>query len=103
MVERFEQIYKMQSEADMKLMFVIVRNSDADMVVQSLVEHHCRVTRLASTGGFLRHGNVTLITGFEEDQVQAVIDLLHETCHPPEDSQNSATIFVVDMPYFEQI
>jgi uncharacterized protein YaaQ len=87
----------------MKLMFVVVHDSDADTVVQALVENHYRVTRVASTGGFLRHGNVTLMTGIEEDQVQVVIDLLHQACCPPEDSQHRATIFVVDMPYFEQI
>jgi uncharacterized protein YaaQ len=87
----------------MKLMFVVIRDSDADSVVQALVENHYRVTRMASTGGFLRHGNVTLMTGIEADHVQAVIDLLHQTCCPPEDSQHRATIFVVDMPYFEQI
>ena len=87
----------------MKLMFVIVIDSDADAVVQALVENHYRVTRMASTGGFLRHGNVTLMTGIEADQVQVIIDLLHQTCCPPEDSQHRATIFVVDMPYFEQI
>jgi uncharacterized protein YaaQ len=87
----------------MKLMFVIVRDDDADSVVQTLVENHYRVTRVASTGGFMRHGNVTLMTGVEEDQVQAVIGFLHQVCCPPEDPQHRATIFVVDMPYFEQI
>jgi uncharacterized protein YaaQ len=87
----------------MKLMFVVVHDVDADAVVQSLVENHYRVTRMASTGGFLRHGNVTLMTGIEENQVQPVIDLLHEACCPPEDLQHRATIFVVDMPFFEQI
>ena len=87
----------------MKLMFVIVRDVDADTVVQALVENDYRVTRVASTGGFMRRGNVTLMIGVEENKVQAVIDLLHQACCPPEDSQHRATIFVVDMPYFEQI
>ena len=87
----------------MKLMFVIVRDVDADTVVQVLVENDYRVTRVASTGGFMRRGNVTLMIGVEENKVQAVIDLLHQACCPPEDSQHRATIFVVDMPYFEQI
>lgn len=87
----------------MKLMFVVVHDADADRVVQALVKNDYRVTRVASTGGFLRHGNVTLMTGVEEDKVQLVIDLLHQVCCPPEDSQHRATIFVVDMPYFEQI
>jgi uncharacterized protein YaaQ len=87
----------------MKLMFVIVRDTDAEIVVQSLVENEYRVTRVASTGGFMRRGNVTLMIGVEEDKVQMVINLLHQVCCPPEDSQHRATIFVVDMPYFEQI
>jgi uncharacterized protein YaaQ len=87
----------------MKLMFVIVRDTDSENVVQSLIENDYRVTRVASTGGFLRHGNVTLMIGTEEEKIQAVIDLLHQVCSPPEDSQHRATIFVVDMPYFEQI
>ena len=58
---------------------------------------------MASTGGFKRYGNVTLIIGIKEDQVKVVINLLHQACCPPEDTQHRATIFVVDMPYFEQI
>jgi uncharacterized protein YaaQ len=90
-------------EVDMKLMFVIVRHEDADNVVQMLVNNGYRVTRVASTGGFMRHGNATLMIGVEEEKVQTVIDLLRQACCPPEDSQHSATVFVVDMPYFEQI
>ena len=84
-------------------MFIVVRDANADSVVQALVENNYRVTRVASTGGFMRRGNVTLMTGIKEDQVQAVIDLLHQVCCPPEDPEHRATIFVVDMPYFEQI
>jgi uncharacterized protein YaaQ len=53
----------------MKLMFVVVRDADADNVVQALVENDNRVTCVASTGGFLRHGIVTLMIGIEEDKV----------------------------------
>jgi uncharacterized protein YaaQ len=84
-------------------MFVVIRDKDNDNVVQALIESDYRVTRVASTGGFLRSGNVTLMIGLEDDKIQTVIDLLHQTCCPPEESQHRATIFVVDMPYFEQI
>jgi uncharacterized protein YaaQ len=87
----------------MKLMFVIIRDKDNEVVVQALVENDYRVTRMASTGGFLRRGNVTLMIGVEADQVQAVIDMLRQVCCPPEESHHRATVFVVDMPYFEQI
>jgi uncharacterized protein YaaQ len=87
----------------MKLIIAIVRDVDAGSVVEQLVAHDHRVTRVASTGGFLRRGNVTLLIGSEERQVQAVIDLLRDTCSPPEPGQHRATIFVVNSPHFEQI
>lgn len=86
-----------------KLVIAIVRDIDAGDVVEQLVAHRYRVTRVASTGGFLRRGNVTLLIGVEEQQVQAVIDVLKNTCSPPEPNQHRATIFVVDAPHFEQI
>jgi len=56
-----------------------------------------------STGGFLRRGNVTLLIGIESDKVDAVIELLRNACHPADPNHHRATVFVVDMPYFEQI
>lgn len=87
----------------MKLMIVIVRDTDDENVIQVLVKHEFRVTRMASTGGFLRRGNVTLLIGVESEKVDAVIELLREACQPADPSQHRATVFVVDMPYFEQI
>ena len=87
----------------MKLMFMIVRDVDADNVLQGLVDNHYRVTRVASTGGFMRHGNVTMMSGIEDGQVENVISLLKRLCCPSDESGHSATVFVVDMPYYEQI
>jgi uncharacterized protein YaaQ len=86
-----------------KLVITIVRDVDAGPVIEQLVTHGHRVTRVASTGGFLRRGNVTLLIGVEEQQVQAVIDILRDTCSPPGPNQYRATMFVVDAPHFEQI
>ena len=87
----------------MKLIIAIVRDIDAGPVIEELITHGHRVTRVASTGGFLRRGNVTLLIGTEERQVQPVIDLLQDTCSAPEPDQHRATIFVVDAPHFEQV
>jgi uncharacterized protein YaaQ len=87
----------------MKLMIVIVRDTDDENAIQVLVKNNFRVTRMASTGGFLRRGNVTLLIGIESEKVDQVIDLLREACHPADSDQHRATVFVVDMPYFEQI
>ena len=87
----------------MKLIIAIVRDLDAGPVIEQLVTHGHRVTRVASTGGFLRRGNVTLLIGAEEHHVEPVIDILRDTCAPPEPGQYRATIFVVDAPHFEQV
>lgn len=88
---------------EMKLVIAIVRDVDAGPVIDQLITHHHRVTRVASTGGFLRRGNVTLLIGVDEHEVQPVIDILRDTCNPPEPEQYRATIFVVDASHFEQI
>jgi uncharacterized protein YaaQ len=87
----------------MKLIIAIVRDVDAGPVVTRLVDDGYRVTRIASTGGFLRRGNVTLLIGIEAGQVDEVISRLRETCTPPEPGQYRATLFVVDATHFEQI
>ncbi|MBN1963198.1 MAG: cyclic-di-AMP receptor [Anaerolineae bacterium] len=87
----------------MKLIIAIVRDVDAGPVIERLVSDGHRVTRVASTGGFLRRGNATLLIGVEEERVDPVIDILRDTCAPPEPGQHRATIFVVDAPHFEQV
>ena len=87
----------------MKLMIVILRDFDSDEVIQALIKDDFRVTRVASTGGFLRQGNVTLLIGVEEERVEAVLEILRQTCSPSAGDQHRATVFVVDLPYFEQI
>jgi uncharacterized protein YaaQ len=87
----------------MKLIIAIVWDKDAGSVIEHLVGQDYRVTRVASTGGFLRRGMVTLLIGVAEQHVQSVIDALREMCCPPEPGQHGATIFVVDAPHFEQI
>jgi len=87
----------------MKLVIAIVQDKDAEAVIEELVTQDRRVTRVASTGGFLRRGNVTLLIGVEEQDVQPVIDLLRGMCSPPDPGHHRATIFVVDAPHFEQV
>jgi uncharacterized protein YaaQ len=87
----------------MKLMIVILRDIDGEDVIYQLIQNGYRVTRMASTGGFFRRGNVTLLIGVDADKVEAVFDLLRATCKPGEANYHRATVFVVNMPLFEQI
>jgi uncharacterized protein YaaQ len=62
-----------------KLVVTVIQNEVADAVVDALLEAEYRATRLASTGGFLRRGNTTLLIGADEDQVDQVLDLVAST------------------------
>ena len=80
----------------MKLVLAIVRDTEAEMLVRRLIQGSFRVTRIASSGGFLRRGSVTLVIGVEAEQVQAVIDTLREASGPAEPGQHRVTLFVID-------
>ena len=60
----------------MKLLVFVVESALADPTVDALVEQGFRVTRLASTGGFLRRGNTTLLVGVEENLVERAMALV---------------------------
>jgi uncharacterized protein YaaQ len=72
-------------------------------MVSRLVAQGYRVTRIASSGGFLRKGSVTLVIGVEAERVQSVIDLLKEVGGTAEPGQHRVTLFVVNALRFEQI
>jgi uncharacterized protein YaaQ len=62
----------------MKMIMVILSNAQADAVVEVLLEKGQRVTRLASTGGFLRQGNTTLIVGAEDSIAQDIQETVQQ-------------------------
>ena len=87
----------------MKLMIAVIRDVDDMPVLNQLIAKDFRVTRVASTGGFLRKGNVTLFIGLPEERVNEAVRIFQDTCCPPESNRHRATIFVVDAPHFEQV
>ena len=50
----------------MKLILAVIRDKDANAAADALGRARIGVTKLASTGGFLRDGNTTLLVGVEE-------------------------------------
>lgn len=86
----------------MKMIIVIVRDHDADALTQAFTAGNFRVTRVASTGGFLRSGVVTMLLGVEDDQVDAAIRLTREAL-PPKEGEKRATLFVVPVQNYVQV
>ena len=86
----------------MKMIIVIVKDHDADALTQAFTAASFRVTRVASTGGFLRSGVVTILLGVEDEQVDPAIKVVQDTL-PPKEDQKRATLFVVPVQRFEQV
>ena len=110
----------------MKLVFAIVNNEDGNIVMRELNKAGFSVTKMASTGGFLRAGNTTLLVGTEEEDVKKVVELIQKHSmkrkqivftpepyvgsmggdygsYPEEIETGGATIFVVDVEHFEKV
>ena len=63
-----------------KLLVAVVHELDADQVISALEEAGHRVTRIPSTGGYLRMDNSTLLMGVEDEAVSAVLAILEREC-----------------------
>ena len=110
----------------MKMIYAIVRNDNEDDVVTQLTQHNYSVTRLSTTGGFLRKGNTTLMIGADDEKVDEVISLIKQECGqhqkltvnmpyisgtsmvnyatmPMHVEVGGATIFVVNVERYEKI
>lgn len=87
----------------MKMIILIVKDHDADTITQALTSAEYRVTRVASTGGFLRSGVVTLLLGVDDDRVDSAIGLVREKLGSAHAGEKRVTLFVVPVERFEQI
>ena len=107
----------------MKLLVAVVQDKDSIRLIEALVDNGYRSTKLASTGGFLKAGNTTLLIGVDDAEVPKVIEIVREICqareqmvtpmapvgsnavesyvpYPIEVLVGGATIFVVDVEKF---
>lgn len=109
----------------MKLVIAIVNDEDALDLLDELTDKGFRVTKLATTGGFLRSGNTTLMIGVDDEQVKEVLTIIEENCktrhqvvsnpsplstttgvyvpYPVDIEVGGATIFVVDVHDFIRV
>lgn len=69
----------------MKLILGIAHDRDKRRLFDALVEAGIKFTTLASTGGFLRRGNATVLIGVGDEQVDKVVGIFREQCATQED------------------
>jgi uncharacterized protein YaaQ len=88
----------------MKLIIAIARDEDSDAIISALIEREYRVTRIASTGGFLRRGMTTMMVGVDEEKVDDVITVFESSFSSVAgDGKRRTTIFVLNVEHFTQV
>ena len=64
----------------MKLIIAIVQDEDSARLVRGLMDGGYGVTKLATTGGFLRSGNTTLLVGVEDERFDGAMEVIEKVC-----------------------
>jgi uncharacterized protein YaaQ len=107
-----------------KLVVAVIQDKDSHRLLGALTQAGFMATKLASTGGFLREGNTTLLVGVEDEQVEKVVSIIKSTCrareqlvtplspmggpadsyipYPVEILVGGATVFVLSVERFEK-
>jgi uncharacterized protein YaaQ len=110
---------------NMKLIIAIVQDEDASHLISELMNEGFSVTKLATTGGFLRAGNTTLLVGVDEDKYDPCLEIIKKICksrkqiatspvtmggatgmyapYPIEVTVGGATVFVMSVDQFIKI
>ncbi len=64
----------------MKLIIAIVQDEDSSRLLSKLMQAGFSVTKLATTGGFLKAGNTTLLLGVEDTKTEEAVHLIESVC-----------------------
>ncbi|MEJ6952228.1 cyclic-di-AMP receptor [Natronospora cellulosivora (SeqCode)] len=108
----------------MKMVVAVVHDHDAHNLLEALNKDGFQVTKLASTGGFLREGNTTFLIGADQEHVDELLEIIKENCEarektiapmspvanslesyysfPMEVQIGGATVFVIDVEQFKK-
>jgi uncharacterized protein YaaQ len=105
----------------MKMVMTVIQADDAGQINDALVRAGHRVTRMATTGGWLRRENATFLLGVEDEKLEEVLAILQQKGQrrkaymtTPLDMLGTvdgetfeveiggATIFVIDIERFER-
>lgn len=106
----------------MKLILAIINHDDAHSVIQHLTQGGYPVTKLATTGGFLQVGNVTVLIGVDDDKLDGAMEIIEKysvsrrqvipttsemglgfySAMPVEVTVGGATVFIISVDGFKK-
>ena len=107
----------------MKMLLAIINYDDSQSVIAALTKEGFSVTRLATTGGFLKSGNVTVLIGLDESRLDDAFQIIRDHCRkrkqivptttelgmgffptmPVQVAVGGATVFVLGVERFEKL
>lgn len=107
----------------MKMLLAIINYDDSQSVIAALTKEGFSVTRLATTGGFLKSGNVTVLIGLDESRLDDAFQIIRDHCRkrkqivptttelgmgffptmPVQVEVGGATVFVLGVKRFEKL
>lgn len=110
----------------MKMITAIINRKDSGAVCSALTGEGFYFTKIATSGGFLRAGNITLLMGTENDRVDEALSIIRQHCSTREEvvpsnvmyetsvptfssaipakvTVGGATVFITDIEYFEKM
>jgi uncharacterized protein YaaQ len=108
-----------------KLIIAVVQDEDSQKLISKLMKAGYGVTKLATTGGFLRAGNTTLLIGVDNERLENAMGIIENVCksrkqvatsptpmagatgmyvpYPVEVTVGGATVFVVNVEEFRKV
>ena len=107
----------------MKMVIAIVQDYDAPELLGAIVDAGYRVTQVSTTGGFLKSGNTTFLSGVDDDGVDPLLSIIQQNCatrievirptgiadfdewYPPDQLEvevGGATVFILKIERFER-
>jgi len=110
--------------AGMKMIYAIINHEDENGTSAELARRGFFATKQATTGGFLKKSNITLMIGTSSDRVVEAINIIKSKCYtkkrikvsaetfgidggfvalPESVEVGGATIFVIDVEHFEKV
>ncbi len=109
----------------MKLIMAVLSGDDGKAVIDHLIKKGFSVTRMATTGGFLRTKNTTILSGVRNERLEEALAVIRDNCKtkkyavaantdliagatqvatgmPSEVQLGGASVFVLDIERFEK-
>ncbi|SEB19918.1 Uncharacterized protein YaaQ [Thalassobacillus cyri] len=64
----------------MKMIIAVIQDKDSSRLTDALAENNFQSTKLATTGGFLKAGNTTLMIGCNDESVDEALEIIKDNC-----------------------